>query len=126
MAYTFLTTTFPEEVYSVRTPLTAILDTPWSALSPECRELLTKILGAVNHSPESVRLVHQDSLDMSSWVEPPARLVAFVTAPKGITQNEKITTPTTEMVVTEPLSTLLGNEAVKRKFWTAFKTLFPS
>ncbi|MBL7846618.1 MAG: hypothetical protein JNL40_04045 [Cyclobacteriaceae bacterium] len=126
MDYSLFQTTFPEEVYAVPSPLTVILDRPWSEQPAECREALTKLLAAVRQSPESVRMIHQETLDLSAWAQPPSRLVAFVKPQKGIALNEKISTPATEMVVTEPLSALLTNEESKRKFWTAFRTLFTS
>ncbi len=124
MSYGLFETTFTEEIYSVPPSLTVILDQPWSRQTPECREALTKLLAAVRHSPESVRMICQDHVDLTSLAEPPAKLVAFVPPPKGVPLNEKITTPVTEMVITEPLQVLLANEETKRKFWAAFKTLF--
>lgn len=124
MSYGLFDTTYPEEIYAVAPPLTVILDKPWSELPPESRDALTKLLAAVHHSPESVRMICQDHVDLSDWAEPPARLVAFVPPKKGIPLNEKIITPTTGMVITEPLPVLLTNEETKRKFWLAFKSLF--
>lgn len=125
MTWTVFGTTFNEEVYDFQPPLTVILEKPWSAQSPQCQEALTKLLSAVRQSPESVRMVTQATLDLSAWADSPARIVAFVPPPKGINTNEKITTPKSEIVVAEPLSVLLANEDLKRKFWAAFRTLFP-
>lgn len=119
------TTTYSEEIYSFHQPLTVILDKPWSEQKPECKEALAKLLAAVGQSPESVRMVHQEVLDLAAWAEPPTRIVAFVPPPKGVALNERITTPASEIVVTEPLAALLANEESKRKFWTAFRSLFP-
>lgn len=124
MSYGLFDTTYPEEIYAVTPPLTVVLDKPWSDLPLDCREALIKLLAAVHHSPESVRMICQDHIDLTNWAEPPAKLVAFVPSKKGIPLNERITTPTTEMVITEPLPVLLTNEETKRKFWSAFKTLF--
>lgn len=124
MAISPFESTYSEEVYKFRPPLTVILDKPWSEQNAECREALAKLLAAVRHSPESVRMVHQAALDLSAWGDPPERIVAFVSPPKGIAVNEKITTPMSQIVVTEPLPALLANEEIKKKFWAAFKTLF--
>ena len=126
MTDSLFTSTFTEEVYSFRHPLTVVLDKPWREQPEPNREALIKLLAAVGHRPESVRMVHQDTLDLSAWREMPAKLVAFVTPPSGVALNEKISTPTTEMVVTEPLDVLLSDEGVKRKFWAAFRSLFPA
>lgn len=118
--------TYQEEIFAFAPPLTVILDKPWAEQSQSCQEALTKLLAAVGQSPESVRMVHQSTLDLAAWSDPPARIVAFVTPPKGINTNEKITTPKSEIVVTDPLPVLLANEDSKRKFWAAFRSLFPA
>ncbi len=126
MRYSLFGTTFHEELYAVSSPVTVIVDVRWSSLSEESVELLTKILFSVRLSPEAVRIVHQPNLDMSSWAELPARLIAFVQPPPGIALYERIVTPKTEMVISEPLSALLANEPAKRRLWVALKTLLPS
>lgn len=118
------TVTYTEEIYSFRPPLVVVLDKPWSKQPETNREALAKLLAAVGHRPESVRMVHQQHLDLSALGDMPSKLVAFVPPAPGIALNEKISTPTTEMVVTEPLEVLLADEGVKRKFWAAFKSLF--
>lgn len=126
MSYTLFDNTFIEEVYAVSSPVTVVIDVPWSSLPPESIELLTKILIAINSSTEGVRIVHQPTLDISSWVELPTRLIAFVQPPPGIALYERIETPKTEMVISETLSVLLASESAKRKLWTALRTLLPS
>ncbi len=126
MTYALIGSTFTEEVYAVSSPVTVIVDVPWSSLAPESTELLTKILIAIKSSTDGVRIVHQANLDMSSWAELPARLIAFVQPPPGITLYERILTPKTEMVISEPLSALVANEPAKRKLWAALKNLSPS
>ena len=126
MTYSLFGSTFMEEVYAVSSPVTVVIDVPWSALPPESLELLAKILVAIKSSIEGVRIVHQSNLDMSSWAELPTRLIAFVQPPPGIALYERIETPKTEMVISEPLSVLLANESAKRKLWTALRTLLPS
>ena len=126
MTSSLFSTTYTEEVYSFRPSLVVILDKPWDAQPEANREALVKLLAAVGHRPDSVRMVCQETLDLSAWAEMPSRLVAFVTPPAGVVLHEKISTPTTEMVITEPLDVLLTDEGVKRKFWGAFKSLFPA
>jgi hypothetical protein len=120
------TATYPEEVYAFRAPLVVVLNKPWREQPEANRDALTKLLAAVGHRPESVRMVHQEKLDLSGWSDMPERLVAFVEPQPGVVLNEKISTPSTEMVISEPLDVLLRDETVKRKFWGAFKSLFPA
>jgi hypothetical protein len=115
---------YAEEIYRIDTPVLVILDTRWVDVSEEARELLSKILCAVHCSLDSVRIVNQETLDLSSLPDVPLKVIAFVKAPKGVAMNEKISTPKTDMVVAEALSVLLADEVAKRKFWAALKTLF--
>lgn len=116
---------YSEEIYRIDSPVLVIFDTRWAEVSPEARELLSKILSAVRLSLDSVRIVYQESLDLSAFPDTPPRVIAFVKAPKGVAINEKISTAKTDMVVAEPLASLLADEAAKRKFWAALQTLFP-
>lgn len=126
MTPTLFEATYLEEVYAFSPSFVVVLDKPWDAQPEANREALAKLLAAVGHRPDSVRMVCQEKLDLSAWADMPSRLVAFVTPPPGVVLNEKISTPTTEMVITEPLDVLLSDEGVKRKFWAAFKSLFPA
>lgn len=117
---------YAEELYRIETSVLVILDTRWTDVTPEARELLSKILSAVHCSLDSVRIVCQETLDLGSLPDVPLKVIAFVKAPKGVAVNEKISTPKTEMVVADPLSVLLADEVSKRKFWAALKTLFPA
>ncbi len=116
---------YQEEVYRIESPVLVILDTRWAEVSAEARELLSKILSAVHCSLDSVRIVYQETLDLSTLPDVPLKVIAFVKAPKGVAVNEKISTPKTDMVVGGALTVLLADEAAKRKFWAALKTLFP-
>lgn len=126
MSTTLFSATFTEEVYSFAPPLTVVLNKPWDQQPEANRDALTKLLAAVGHRPESVRIVCQEKLDLSGWSDMPARLVAFVEPQPGVILHEKISTPTTEMVIAEPLDVLLKDETTKRKFWGAFRSLFPA
>ncbi len=126
MTYSLFGSTFSEEVYSVSPAVAVIVDVPWNSLPAESTELLSKILVAIKSTTEGVRIIYQPNLDMSSWAELPTRVIGFVQPPVGIALYERIVTPTTEMVISEPLSVLVASEPAKRKLWAALKTLSPS
>lgn len=115
---------YPEETYVVPPRVTVILDVPWSSLSSGDTVLLAKILGAVRLSLEAVRIVHQPALDLASWKEKPARILAFVKPPAGIAKYEVIQTDKTAMIISDSLAVLGGDEASKRKLWNALSALF--
>ena len=122
---TIFKTIHPEEVYSVPPPVTIVIGVPWSELKQGHRELLSKILLAVKHSIDSVRIVHQSMLDLSAWVEKPTHLIAFLSPPKGLAPYEVIQADETSLVISDPFEILIEDEAAKRKLWVALKALFP-
>ena len=117
-------TIYPEEVYSIPSLVNVVIDTPWTELPAEHQQLLSKILASVRLSLDSVRIVYQRELDLSFWNEKPSRLVAFVQPPKGIETYEALSIGNTSMVLSEPLSSLVNDEASKRKLWDALRNLF--
>lgn len=119
-------TIYEEDVYSIPFPVTIVIGIPWNELKEDHRQLLNKILKAVKLSLEAVRILHQASLDLSSWSEKPGRMVAFVAPPKGFKHYEVIQTGETSVVFSDPLEFLNTDEAAKRNLWIALRALFPS
>jgi len=121
-----LKTIYQEEVYGIFSKVAVYIGVPWHELKEEHRLLLSKILHAVRLSLESVRVIHQAQIDLSSWAEKPNRIIAFLAPPKGISTYEIIQSGPTSMVFSDPLEILQSDEAAKRKLWNTLKTLFSS
>lgn len=118
--------TYIEEVYWAPLMTTVVIPCSWNEVKEEQRQLLSRILQAVNLSLESVRIMYQQSLDLSSWSEKPKRLIAFVTPPKGLSLYETVQVGKTSMIFSDPLDILNTDDTAKRKLWSALKTLFPA
>ncbi len=118
--------TFSEEIYDVDVPLTVVIGVSWKSLRDEHVELLSKILVAVGKSLASVKVVHQDTFDLSGWAEKPRRVIAFITPPKGVPAYEIIPTGEGAMVFSDPLEIIYADDAAKRKLWGTLKALFQS
>ena len=117
-------TIYAEEVYSIASPVTIVISVPWSQITEDHRQLLQKILQAVRHSLDSVRIIHQNKFDASAWNEKPSKVVAFIEPPKGLTAYEVIQTGETDVVFSDPLAQLISDDTSKRKLWGALKSLF--
>jgi hypothetical protein len=120
-----MSTIYQEEVYSIATPVTVILDKPWKDIQLDQRHLLAKILQAVKLSPEGVRIIHMPSFDVSDLREKPKRMIAFMAPPKGLALYEVILTGEASMVFSDNLETLVRDDAAKRNLWNVLKTFFP-
>ena len=119
-----LDTIYPEEIYSIPTPVVDVIDVPWSQLNEDHLHLLSKILQAVRLSLDSVRVIFQTNFDTTVWHEKPQKVIAFIEPQKGISSYEVITTGPMAIVFSDPLAHLISDEGGKRKLWSALKSLF--
>lgn len=116
--------TFTEDLYVLPALTTVVINSGWNDLKEDEVELLGKILKSVKLSLAAVRIVEMKSLDLSQWKEKPSRLIGFGVAAPGIATYELITTPETQLVLADSLSTLLGEDQLKKRLWITLKQLF--
>lgn len=117
-------TIYPEETYQVPVPVTVVIDLPWSELSDELRLLLNNILKAVGQSTASVRILQQATADVSTLIEKPRFLIAFLPPAKGIPVYEAVEVEGCKMLFSAHLEKLAGDEASKRQLWNGLKAMF--
>src|SRR5436190_19095065 len=92
---------YGEEVYDVPAPVTIVLGQPWKVLTPEERQLLTKILLAIKQPIDRVRILHQTKLDLSEWSAKPSQVIAFVPPAKGVGLYDVISTETSSIIFSD-------------------------
>lgn len=117
-------TIYPEETYVVPVPVTVVIDLPWPQLSDELRLLLNNILKAVGQSTASVRILQQATADVSTLIEKPPFLIAFLPPAKGIPVYEAVEVDGCKMLFSAPLEKLAGDEVSKRQLWNGLKAMF--
>lgn len=117
-------TTFDEELYNIPPPTTIVIDVKWSELPENEILLLSKILGSVKLSLASVRIVESRELDLSSWIEKPAKLIGFGTRITGVGYYDVIETPNTHLLLADRLSILNEDDDLKKSLWICLKQLF--
>jgi hypothetical protein len=121
---------YTEDLYQLPSKTKVIITTPWHELTEAEKEQLTKITEALRQrinpqlSLDAFQVVYTPSLDLSTWIEKPDRLIYFGTAIKGLNYFELIETGSTKMVLSESLANLIANEASRQKLWVALKQLF--
>ena len=115
---------YQEQLFSVAMPPTIIVNQPWEKITNEERTLLSKILGALRLSLESVSVKHQTTLNLSHWIQKPKHLIYFGDPVKGIQQYEVIDANGVSIVTSESLSDLQKNDASRKKLWLALKQQF--
>ncbi len=117
-------TVYGEEVYSIPSPVTVIIGVPWTEVTEDQRQLLSKILLAVRQSLDSVRILSLSTFDLSSYHEKPSKAIAFITPPKGLGLYEVVQTNDTAVIFSGSLKELITDDAAKRKLWAALKEMF--
>ncbi len=115
---------FSEQLFSVAVAPTIVINQPWEKIGNEERNLLSKILGAIGRSLDSVSIKHQSTLDLSVWVEKPKHLIYFGDPVKGLQPYEVVEANGVSIVISESLSTLLQNDPSRKKLWQALKKQF--
>jgi hypothetical protein len=126
----YLESLYAEELYRIPPKTTIVITQPWSDLKEEEKEQLAKITEALRQrihprlSLVALAIVSVSSLDLSTWVEKPDRLIYFGPAIKGLTNYELIQADGTQMVLSESLADLIPNEASRTKLWQALRQLF--
>ncbi len=121
---------YAEDLYQLAPKTQVIITKPWVELSEEEKEQLTKITEALRQrispklSLDAFKVVCTPTLDLSTWLEKPKRLIYFGPAIKGLNYFELIETGATKMVLSESLSELIANGASRQKLWAALKQLF--
>ena len=116
--------TYDEDLYRVLPPTTIVIDTKWSNLPENERQLLSKILGSVKLTLAAVRIVETQELDLSQWVEKPTRLIGFGIKVSGVGMYDVVTTPKTQLLLADRLSSLIDDDDLKKKLWISLKRLF--
>jgi hypothetical protein len=123
--------TFTEELYRLPADRTVIvLSKPWAEHSPEELERLQKISDALGKyinrslSLSTFRVICQPQLDISQLEPLPRELIYFGPIPKGFNYYEVTEVRGMRMVLSESLTVLIGDEALRKKLWTALQQLF--
>ena len=120
----FFESLYAEEIYHPAPMTSVVIATPWNKVTEQERQLLSKILGSVKLSLESVRIIEQPQFNLSTWKEKPKKVICFSSAPSALAKHEVIEVEGTSLVLSNSLTELMPDDASKRKLWLALKQLF--
>jgi hypothetical protein len=115
--------TYPEELYLIKPRVTVVIPVPWTDVKEAEKALLSKILGAVKQSLDSVTIKQQLLLDLSLWGEKPERVLCFSPA-EDMPKFEVLPAQGTSVIVSSPLPELMANDEAKKKLWAGLKVMF--
>ncbi len=124
MADPFFESLYSEELYQPTLKTSVVIPTAWNKVGEEEQQLLSKILGSVKLSLESVKIIEQQKFNLSTWIEKPYKVISFSPGFDGLTKYEVIEADGTSLVLSNSLNELINDEASRRKLWLALKQLF--
>ncbi len=115
---------FADTLYDLPSPVTVVIEKPWTVITSEERTQLSKILNALKLGIDRVRIIHQASLDLNKLVDSPSHVIVFGLALPGVNPYEALTVSNKKVVLAESLTSLLPDDAAKKKLWLALKAMF--
>lgn len=115
---------FSDTLFQLASPVTVVIEKPWTALTPEERTQLSKILNALKLGIDRVRIIHQTALDLNKLVDSPSHVIVFGLALPGVNPYESLTVADKKVVLAESLTSLLPDDAAKKKLWLALRAMF--
>lgn len=124
MTDTIFESLYTEELYNLTSKISVVMAIPWEKVTEEERLLLAKILGSVKLSLEKVQIIEQPQFNLSTWLEKPKKVICFSPALVEINKYEVVEVEDVTLVLSNPLSLLIPDDASKRKLWLALKQLF--
>lgn len=119
-----------EEIYGIAEPVAVVIDKAWKNITPPERDLLARILAAVDVRPgqklslNAVRLVVQPIFNTGKLPGSPSRVITFTQLPDEIPQYEVIRAASATIVAAEPLRALTTNPNAKNRLWAALQIQF--
>lgn len=116
--------TFSEEIYKISNRVLIIIPVEWSALEPSQVDLLSKILGSVKLSLDTVQVLTKIEINLDELVElSPLAILAFGVDLKQIPDNYKVKQYNGVPVV-KAHALGLFNEEKKLSLWAALRQMF--
>jgi DNA polymerase III psi subunit len=115
---------FTEDVYKLEPKPVVVINKPWKEVSAEECGLLSKILGALRHSLDSVNIVYQSKLDVTQLSAKPENVICFGSGAKGLALYEPIEANQVSIVISESLTDLLKSDTSRKQLWQALKKQF--
>jgi hypothetical protein len=116
--------TYSEEIYRLPDRVWVLLDEEWNALSDEMRQLLGKILSAVNLTAERVHILSMKEIDLNSLsaVKPSAVLSFGSRILQPISPYEVADHTGIPIIAADSLTKL--DEHKKKLLWVALRQVF--
>jgi hypothetical protein len=113
---------FNEELYTIPSIITIVINKPWENVAEEDKALLTKILGSVKLGPQSVRMVAHNSVTMDELSAIGANKILIFGSESPIKPYELVQAQGFSVISADELSRL--DDAKKKSLWLALKNMF--
>jgi DNA polymerase III psi subunit len=117
-------TTYQEEIFQFKPKPVVVINNAWEHMGEKERELLSKIISALKISIDSITVVSQPTLMITSFKGKTGKLIYFGDLPTGVARYEVLESEGLSFICSESLSELIDNEAARKQLWLGLRRLF--
>lgn len=115
--------TFSEEIYRLPNRVLVLIASEWNELSDEEKQLLRKILNAVNLSVDSVQIHSREEIDINSTALKPSSILSFGTRIlPSVTPYEAAEVTGIPVIAADTLKNLTDEK--KKLLWIALRKVY--
>lgn len=115
---------FQEEIYTLKSIPMVVIQEPWEKLGLKEKELLSKIIGALKLSIDSVQVVSGGEFNIQTFNGKNRKIIYFGKNSTGLANYEPHNQSGNSLISSESLTQLLENDTARKQLWIAMKNLF--
>jgi DNA polymerase III psi subunit len=117
-------TTYQEEIFQIKEKPIVVINVTWEQFGSKERELLTKIISALKISIDSITVISQPTLQITSYHNKTNKLIYFGELPVGVSHYEMLESGDLSFICSESLTQLIDNETARKQLWQGLRKLF--
>jgi len=117
-------TTYQEEIFQFKPKPIVVINKIWEQVGEKEEELLSKIISALKISIDSITIVSQPTLTITSFKGKTGKLIYFGDLPAGVSRYEVLESEGLSFICSESLSELIDNEPARKQLWLGLRRLF--
>lgn len=116
--------TYQEEIFEFKPKPIVVINKAWEQIGEKERELLSKIISSLKISIDSITVVSQPTLNITSFKDKTGKLIYFGDLLEGVSRYEVLESEGLSFICSESLSELIDNEPARKQLWLGLRRLF--
>ena len=116
--------TYQEEIFEFKPKPIVVINKAWEQIGEKERELLSKIISSLKISIDSITVVSQPTLNITSFKDKTGKLIYFGDLLEGVSRYVVLESEGLSFICSESLSELIDNEPARKQLWLGLRRLF--